>query len=181
MPVDPLPFGHAPAIGTARLRLRAPTLADAPAIARLADNRDIARRLSRLPHPYGLDDALFYLRHVVPSEIAWAVTSADDGTFLGLAGLAPTGAAGMLELGYWLGQPYWGRGLASEAAAAIVAHAFDELGLATLASGCFADNEPSRRVLMKTGFVEGGRRDRRCLALGSDRPFIDMTLERPVA
>ena len=170
-------LGETPPIRT--MRLRTPATQDAASIAELAGDRDIARRLSRLPHPYGLDDARYFLRAIVPNEMAWAIASRDDGRLLGIAGLAPNTATGVAELGYWLGRPYWGRGLATEAARAIATYAFEELGLPMLASGCFVDNDASRRVLAKTGFVEIGRSERSCLALGGTHPFIDMTLDRP--
>lgn len=178
MTIDHLPLGEAPSISTARLGLRAPTLADAPAIAYLANDPDVARRMARLPSPYGLDDALFYVREIVPTEIAWAITLADDGTLIGIVGLVPTSDPDVLELGYWLGQNYWERGFATEAAGAIVAYAFDDLGLAKLVSGCFVDNAASRRVLRKIGFADCGRSERHCLMLASDLPFINMELER---
>ena len=173
-----LPLGAMPRIRTARLELRAPAAQDAASIARLADDWDVARRMSRLPHPYTLDDALFFLRAIVPNEMAWALTSRGDGRLIGIAGLAPGAVPGQVELGYWLGRSYWMRGFATEAAEAIVAYAFDDLGLPALASGCFADNDASRRVLTKIGFAEVGRGERACLALGGRRRFIEMRLER---
>jgi ribosomal-protein-alanine N-acetyltransferase len=60
------------------------------------------------------------------------------------------------DLGYWLDQTYWGRGLASEAAGAVLRFALDDLKLARLRSGHAADNPASGRVLEKLGFRLAG-------------------------
>lgn len=56
------------------------------------------------------------------------------------------------ELGYWLGKPYWGRGLVPEAAQAILRHAFDELGMERVWCGYYDGNIKSKRVQEKLGF-----------------------------
>ena len=57
------------------------------------------------------------------------------------------------ELGYWLGVPYWGRGIVPEAAGEVIRHAFDDLGLARVWCGYYVGNERSRRVQEKLGFI----------------------------
>ena len=57
-----------------------------------------------------------------------------------------------IELGFWIGKPYWGRGYATEAARALVGYAFDKLGLTQIVAGAFRENRASRRVLEKVGF-----------------------------
>jgi RimJ/RimL family protein N-acetyltransferase len=56
------------------------------------------------------------------------------------------------ELGYWLGEDYWGKGILSEAARAVVRHAFTVSGNERLVSRCILGNEPSRRILIGLGF-----------------------------
>ncbi len=56
------------------------------------------------------------------------------------------------ELGYWLGVPYWGQGLVSEASKELLRHAFEDLRLARIWCGCYDGNEKSKRVLEKLGF-----------------------------
>jgi RimJ/RimL family protein N-acetyltransferase len=131
--------------------------------------------MTRLPHPYGVEDALFFLREIAPTEVAWAETSERDSVLLGIAGLVPH-EGGSVELGYWLGRAHWGNGVATEAAGAIVRYADDVFGLDVIISGCFSDNLASASVLRKLGFVETGRSTRACLALGLELPFIDMSV-----
>lgn len=148
-------------IETERLVLRPPGEADVPRIARLANNRAIAEMLARLPHPYDEDHARAWVSRVArmgSGTAAFAIgCKAEGGGFIGACGY-DTVLTGEPNLGYWLGQPYWGQGYASEAAAAVVRHAFDIAGLDYLGSGCRPDNPASRRVLEKIGFRSSGRK-----------------------
>ena len=159
------------------MKLRALTADDVGEIAVLANDWDIARRMTRLPYPYAIEDARFYIQEIVPHELAWGIASGAGGALLGIAGMVPHTTEKIAELGYWLGRPHWGKGIATEAARAIVEYGFGTLGLAALTSGCFVDNVPSWRVLTKLGFAETGRSHCACLAEGRDLPFVAMRLE----
>lgn len=138
---------------TDRLVLTTPTLAHVPAIARLANNRAVHQMMARLPFPYGEDDARFFVEQIVPTdaEKCYAVM-ADEATFMGIVGLHFAGDLAP-ELGYWLGEPHWGHGYATEAASAVIAAA-KEAGCPALRSRALSHNARSRRVLKKLGFVE---------------------------
>ncbi len=91
----------------------------------------------------------------------WPLFRLDDGIFVGCCGLKPkldAGPAagepetGVLELGFQILPRFWGLGYATEAAAAVVAHAFGGCGAAALFAGHHPDNAASRRVLEKLGF-----------------------------
>jgi [ribosomal protein S5]-alanine N-acetyltransferase len=88
---------------TVRLVLRRPAEEDLPSIVKHANDWEVARLLGRMPHPYTMDDARFFLEKVVPNELTWAITSRADDTFIGAIGLAPGVPGGVAELGYWLG------------------------------------------------------------------------------
>ena len=143
------------AITTDRLVLTTPTLAHVQAIAQLANNRRIHAVMSRLPFPYSEEDGRFFVEQIVPSdaEMCWAVLLG-GATFMGVVGLSFAEAQAP-ELGYWLGEPYWGQGYASEAARAVVAAA-RETGIPALRSRALLANAGSRNVLAKLGFVETG-------------------------
>jgi len=142
-------------IATARLVLEAPRAAHASAIAQLANNPRIHSVMARLPFPYTLEDAHFFLEQVVPSEteLCYAILLGGE-TFMGVVGLtwddkdAPS-------LGYWLGEPHWGHGYATEAALAVV-QAAREIGLAALKSRALQTNTASQKVLLKSGFTPMG-------------------------
>src|SRR3569833_641918 len=102
-------------IETKRLVLRAPIRGDVPDLVRQADNRNIASELARKPNPYTRADAVGFFEIVAqrPDERPYAITL--DGRLIGIVGISiQEGTAP--ELGYWLGEPYWGMGYMTEAA-----------------------------------------------------------------
>lgn len=142
-------------ITTDRLVLTAPTMAHAPDIARLANNRRVHEMMARLPFPYGDADARFFIEQIVPTAAEHCLALMLDGTtFMGIVGLS-FGEDPAPELGYWLGEPYWGHGYATEAAKAVVAAA-RTAGYAALRSRALLHNARSRSVLRKAGFTEIG-------------------------
>lgn len=136
---------------TDRLLLTTPTLAHVSDIARLANNARIHDVMSRLPFPYTEADALFFIEQVVtsPDERCYAIL--EHGVFMGVVGLRFE-AGTLPELGYWLGEAFWGRGYASEAARAVVAAA-KAAGIPALRSRALLTNTPSHNVLRKAGFT----------------------------
>ncbi|WP_332685791.1 GNAT family N-acetyltransferase [Devosia sp.] len=136
---------------TDRLVLTTPTLAHVPDIARLANNERIFQVMSRLPFPYTEADGRFFIEQVVtsPNECCYAILDG-DGIFMGVVGLRFDPPA-LPELGYWLGEPFWGQGYASEAAQAVVAAA-KTAGIPALRSRALLTNTPSHNVLRKAGF-----------------------------
>ena len=94
------------------------------------------------------------IRDVLAVPETYAVMLRNEGGPVGCVGLngydpGKTSA----EVGYWLGVPFWGRGLIPEAVGELIRHAFTDLGLETLWCGYFDGNEKSRRVQEKCGFL----------------------------
>jgi len=162
-----------PVIETRRLRLRKPRRADAPRIAELANDFDVARMTCNLPHPYGREDALAYLAHVdsrePDSHAAFVIEHPAEGP-LGVLGFDARGP-GRTELGYWLGKPYWGRGFATEAARAALVWVNRAWNRRAVTAQHFADNPASGEVLTKLGFLYTGDRGLApCRARGESVP-----------
>ena len=88
--------------------------------------------------------------------VHWAVTLSATGELFGAIGLVQSPPHRRAELGYWLGVPYWGRGYASEAAAAVVRYGFVEIGLARINAQLFPRNLASGRILQKLGMHPEG-------------------------
>jgi RimJ/RimL family protein N-acetyltransferase len=167
-----------PVLATKRLKLRAPRAADATAIASLINDRRIAENTARIPHPYSVADAHAFLRQVnrEPAEPSFAITLADR-TLIGGCGIHVL-SGGEPELGYWIGVPHWGRGYATEAARAVLDHAFATLGYERLTSRARVSNPASRRVLEKCGFQWTGVALIRIHALKSSAPVDCFRLDR---
>lgn len=168
----------APALETERLILRTPNLDDAAAVAGLANNRRIAEMTMLIPHPYGIEDAA---RWIAAPAAAIGHTKfgvfAKDGAFVGACGYT-TARGENPTIGYWIGEPYWGRGYATEAARAVVDHLFSETGLGEIVANCRVSNVASRRVLEKCGFQWTGAALFRVRALEASVPADRFRLER---
>lgn len=141
-------------------RLRSWRSSDADAIARYANNRKIwVNMRDRLPHPYGPADARAYLRHVrgLRDETFFAIDV--DGEAVGSIGyqLQDDIERVSAEVGYWVGEPFWGRGLATTALCAVTQLAIARHRLTRVFALPFAHNLASCRVLEKAGFVVEGR------------------------
>ncbi len=167
-----------PTIQTQRLLLRWPMPTDRTAIAAIVGDWQVARSLSRVPHPYSEADADFFLEEIVPKEWVWAIEHEESAQFIGVVGLTPEPGSKIAELGYWLARPFWGQGIATEAAKAVIDYGFQTLALPFILSGYFEQNPSSGRVLKKLGFVETGKSMRPCMAVGHDVPSIEMRLDQ---
>ena len=142
-----------PVLVTERLLLRAPHDEDVTAIANLADNIRVAEMLRRMPSPYTREHAQDFVRRAKAGEIGkcvYSITLANNGAFIGCCGLHDHGHG--LEIGYWLGEPYWGLGYATEAAHGLIDVAFRSTDLDRLHAACRVKNLASRRVIHKCGF-----------------------------
>ena len=132
---------------------------DAPSLIEHADNINVARHLrDRFPHPYTEAAAREFLRHAAarpdPGNLAIEV----DGVAAGAIGYVPGHDVERFsaEVGYWLGERLWGRGIVTEAVILLTGYVFRELTFLRLFALPFADNPGSIRVLEKAGFVREG-------------------------
>ena len=146
-------------LGDSDLILRPYRPGDRDDLARLADNPNVSRGLAdRFPSPYRPEDAETWIELTSAEDppVSFAVFWRE--TFVGGAGLIPLADLhrGTAEFGYWLGEPYWGLGLATRAAALLAAYAFRELPFIRLQAEVFDWNGASMRVLEKNGFTREG-------------------------
>lgn len=108
---------------------------------------------SDIPHPLSLAQSEQWLQPAA-GEARFGIEL--DGELVGGVGYFRR-TSGTAELGFWLGREYWGRGIATEAATAVIAHGFGPGRYAAFTSSHFADNLASGRVLEKLGFEVGRR------------------------
>lgn len=151
-PVLPLPGGE--------YILRGFAPGDADAIVRHANNRNVWINLRDVfPFPYERHHADFWIREVNKGGADSVFAIAHRGEVIGGIGLhAQTDILRRsMELGYWLGEEYWGRGIATMAVRTLTAWAFTELDIDRIFAYHFAWNPASGRVLEKAGFTLEGR------------------------
>ena len=128
---------------------------DEAALARHADNYQIWRNVrNRFPHPYTPKDARAWIAHTLAEDppVNFAITVKNEA--IGGIGLIPGSDIHhrSAEIGYWLGESYWGRGIATEALKAVSRWAFENYDLCRLWAGVFEHNAASARVLVKAGY-----------------------------
>lgn len=150
-----------PRLMTERLVLRGFVMADCPAVAALCADGAIARTTLVIPHPYALSDAESWIeKHpqlwAEGKQANFAVTLGGAGSLVGAMGLVIDRPHLRAELGYWIGQPYWSRGYATEAGRAVVLWGFAQLGLNRIHAHHLAGNAASGRVLEKIGMQREG-------------------------
>jgi ribosomal-protein-alanine N-acetyltransferase len=151
-----------PTLFTERLALRELRLTDAPEVAAGAGDKRVARYLIQVPSPYPVSLA----RRWISARIEWweagrgvtyaITTKREPGTLLGTVSLRRFARDRRAELGYWLAQREWGKGLATEAARAIIVFGFERLQLARIYAQVLAGNTGSAHVLEKLGMVPEG-------------------------
>lgn len=133
---------------------------DAADLARVDDNPRIAANLrDRFPSPYSLPAAETYLAGVTSQTPRTAFAIATATTVIGGIGLMPGQDVHRFsaELGYWLGESYWGNGIMTSAVCALVSYGFREFSLNRIYAEPYAANVASIRVLEKAGFSLEGR------------------------
>ncbi|GLI94772.1 GNAT family N-acetyltransferase [Methylocystis echinoides] len=150
---------------TERMWLRWPRLADAEAFTRLAGDPEVAVRTANIPHPYNLRDAEQFIRRARAENesgqgLVLALTAkATPNEPIGVIGAHGSDFRGTALLGYWLGRPFWGQGLMTEAARGFVDLIFGVTSLGEIVCDALPDNLASRRVQEKLGFASLGAID----------------------
>lgn len=135
--------------------LRAWKTDDAPDLVKHANNPKIAGFLrDGFPHPYTKDDADSWIEMIHGNKKDYVFAIVVEGEAAGGIGLHPLSDVYRfnVELGYWLSEKHWGKGIISEAVRLVVDHAFSEHEWVRIFAGVFSNNPASMRVLEKNGF-----------------------------
>ncbi len=138
-----------------RCTVRSWQRSDAASIVEHANNRKVWINLrDRFPHPYTAADARSFLRDMTSRQPETAFAIEVDGQAVGGVGFVPQLDVERVsaEIGYWLGEAYWGRGIVTEALTAVTRYAIDTHGLTRIFALPFAWNTASCRVLEKAGY-----------------------------
>ncbi len=162
---------------TERLTMRPFTSGDTEDFLGLAGHWDVARMTSDIPHPLTLADARLWLQ---PAPDAARFALVENGALIGGAGYFLQ-SSGAVEVGFWLGRAYWGRGLATEAVTAVIGYGLRHGHTAAFTSSHFTDNPASGRVLAKLGFEPTGTARIHSTARGVEVAAICYWLSREAA
>jgi RimJ/RimL family protein N-acetyltransferase len=169
-------------IATDRLILRPLVSSDARAIAEKINSYAISKNLARVPFPYTLEDADAFLSWAADLDYRSAFRAIslkqrpDD--LIGVISYDWMEEKKLAELGYWLVEEQWGKGLMTEAARAMVQHAFLVSGHDLLSSCYFVENPASGKVLLHAGFEVTGTCKHFSKAQGREVPVINMQLSQ---
>lgn len=132
---------------------------DKESLAKSANNRNIWLNLTHLlPYPYTEKDAVEFINFVRKQSVLYNFTIDVGGNAVGMISCIPEEGVfcGNGELGYWLAEEHWGKGIVSEAIALICSYAFTELDLHRITAQVFAYNKASIHLLKKNGFEQEG-------------------------
>lgn len=148
-------------ITTNRLILRLFQETDASIVTKLCNNYNIYKNTLYLPFPYSISDALSWMKAHLDNynsntSYEFAITDKESGDLYGAIALSNNQKFKQGELAYWVGEAYWGRGYATEAAQAMVQFAFDEKNFHKVFARYFGSNPASGKVMEKIGMKKEG-------------------------
>lgn len=154
-----------PALITERLTLRCFSVDDAEAIRLLAGNPNVSNSTLNIPHPYEAGMAEQWISTHQKSwaqktELTYAITMTQTGRLVGAINLHEITEA-KAELGYWIGEPYWGNGYCTEAARALINFAFEQFDLKKIEAEHLTTNPGSGRVMQKLGMRHTGHHSKK--------------------
>lgn len=137
------------------ITLREFTHKDRDALVALANNLNIANNLrDGFPHPYTLENADKFIEDAQSWDPPRRFCIEKNGKYVGNIGLHPNSDIYRMnaEIGYFIGEPFWGQGIASQAVKMMVAYGFEHLNLHRIEAGVFSYNIASAKVLENAGF-----------------------------
>ncbi len=170
---------------TERLLLRPWQETDAESLYKYAKEPDVGPVAGWQPHT-SVENSLDIIKSVLSAEEIYAVCLKKDNVAIGSIGLMPPAQTHIkaeeteMEVGYWIGVPFWGNGYIPEAVRAIQRHAFEDLGCTVLWCGYYDGNEKSKRCQEKCGFVYHHTEENKpCVLMGDIRTehFTKLTKE----
>lgn len=170
---------------TERLILRPWRESDAEALFKYASDPDVGPRAGWPPHK-SVEESLQIIKTVFNTPTMWAVELKETAEAIGCVGYLPASVSNLqipddqCEVGYWIGKPYWGRGICTEALRLVIDYCFNVKHYTVLWGDFFPSNPASGRVMTKCGFIDTGR-EIICpnLEIGSDKPVKVLKFTRP--
>ncbi|WP_299766410.1 GNAT family protein [uncultured Dokdonia sp.] len=141
------------------ITLRPLELSDASQLATLANNKNIWNNLrDYIPFPYNENDAKSFITQTKQEDPKQNFGIEYKGNLCGVIGVITQNDVyrKTAEIGYWIGEPYWGKGIATKAIALITHYGFEQLELIRIHAGVFEYNISSMKALEKNGYMKDG-------------------------
>jgi len=168
---------------TKRLILREWRETDAQSLYKYASDPKVGPRAGWPPHK-SVEESLEVIRNVFSVEGTWAIELKRSKKVIGCVGYLPSRCSNLninedqCEVGYWVGRPYWNKGICTEALRAVIDYCFNVKGFTVLWGDYFLDNPASGKVMLNCGFVDTGK-ETTCpyLQVGSEKFVRVLRLE----
>ena len=150
-----------PKLETNKLLLRKLSFDDIPKIIEYAGNRKVAETTLNIPHPYKENDAIFWINSANKgfesrTQYTFGIRIKNGDKFIGGIGLKVNNRFQRAELGYWIAEPFWNNGYASEAVKAVLKFGFSVINLNKIYATHLAENPASGKVMIKNGMIKEG-------------------------
>lgn len=150
-----------PQLTTPRLLLRRMELSDLPSLISHVNNEKISDQILNIPYPYSEEDAIRRLNFVIQgfddaTRYVFAITMKDRNELIGEIGLHLDRQNSNAQFGYWVAEPFWGRGIATEATSAVLRFGFGKLQLHKIYATHYPSNTASAKVMLKNGMIREG-------------------------
>jgi RimJ/RimL family protein N-acetyltransferase len=148
-----------PILHSNRLELRKVELSDVPSLIQYANNKKIADQIFNISYPYQEEDAIFRINFVWQGfknkeRYVFAITYKEQQELIGEIGLHLDKANDSAQFGYWIGEPFWGQGIATEATAAILKFGFEVLKLNKIYATHYPENPASAKVMLNNQMIK---------------------------
>lgn len=149
-----------PEVHTNRLKLRRIQVEDIPSLLKYANNKKISDHIVNMPHPYQEPEAVFRISYVVQGfkskvRYVFAITLKEQDELIGEVSLHLENSSDA-QLGYWVGEPFWNKGIGTEAVEAILKFGFEKLNLHLIQATCHIENKASAKILLHNGMAQRG-------------------------
>jgi [ribosomal protein S5]-alanine N-acetyltransferase len=150
-----------PELNTNRLILRKMSVDDLPSLVKYANNRKIADRILNMPYPFQEPDAVFRIGYVHQgfknkTRYVFAIILKESRELIGEVSLHVDRSKEIAQLAYWVGEPFWNKGLSTEASSVVLDFGFEQLHLHAIYAECLLENKASQKVLLNNGMIKSG-------------------------
>lgn len=162
---------------TDRILLRRWMESDAESLFKYASDPDVGPRAGWPVHQ-SVEDSLEVIRNIFSNDTTWAIVLKETNEAIGCMGYFTQATSNIpigvndCEMGYWVGKPYWNKGICTEALRLMLDYCINEKHYENIWSDHFMGNPASGRVMEKCGFKDTGKLNRCSNLLGGDKDMV---------